>query len=105
MYLSCQDDLQVQQLDGQATGIFVDRLLYWRLTFLGLAKVGFRSTNVQISTNVDRSTNVQPSTKAPLLPNPCCAFVFYFSVSNLCFNVSNSCLIIVSIFALFAPSQ
>jgi hypothetical protein len=42
------------------------------ITFLGLAKVGFRK--YQSSNLVQKfieSTNVQPSTKAPLLPNPC----------------------------------
>jgi hypothetical protein len=46
-------------------------LFKYRLTFLGLAKVGFRKH--QSSNLVQKfieSTNVQPSTKAPLLPNP-----------------------------------
>ena len=58
--------------------MLLDGRLVLRTTFWGLAKWGIRSTNVQISTNVDRSTKAQFSTNAPILPNPCCAFVVFF---------------------------
>jgi hypothetical protein len=46
------------------------------LTVLGLAKVGFRKhQSSNLEQKLIESTNVQPSTEAPLLPNPCCAFV------------------------------
>jgi hypothetical protein len=42
------------------------------LTFLGLAKVGFREhQSSNLVQKLIEISNVQPSTKAPLLPNPC----------------------------------
>ena len=56
------------------------------ITFLGLAKVGFRKhQSSNLVQKLIECTNVQPSTKAPLLPNPCwwLAYFIQFQVKSL----------------------